>query len=1080
MICIDGVELLDTRGLSADVSVKNDRPRLLFDAQDYELVDLVNEFLSTGRRKNPERLRKLFDRTLHPRGIKELAASQQRRIAYAVIRLLDSLAAGDAQDRILSLRALKDEVLHASRASMPKNTARVLIEIMKQLVRERGSEQHQVELAHDFFAAVSGRPVVIRAQLRRYHLLEMSEDWNQVAFDSHVHDANTKGRKAPTHLIMDAWIKGIRELTVIYYSYMTREAVAELTEAAKIMEIKVRASVEVSAPFRGKLVQFIWEPHGFESDRDFLDFLEEPGPQAFFDEGRKVAALHSGYVLSLLKCFNERHLDDLNERYGLSMPPLSEAGFLEFVDVGQPSVAHLADYIHHTALDHVQGMMPGLRARYRDGAEAERRELEAQVDRLNGLSPELIAEEYLSWARNPELPDPKKPPAGDEVPRLLRLPPKELLECLNRLRPGARITLNPSNLSHVDVLEILYDTQGIVTHLEIFNLKDYRRRKNPHIAKIAKLRRTLNTASRIALKHLIQEMIRDVEAGDEPDREARLDKLRTILRDFSPMLGHYAASPLRSRIGSDSIGRSRTLFGMGLAVRSTLLARARREFDRRPGTRETIPVKTQALMTTTWMPRHSHLGALDLMYRGLRRVPVLGELGYTRQDSYVVPPNVTRMVSEPGEQGDIITLGGTDEHPSNGLSLRGRGGSSAGGHRLSWHDLNTTLKSALKVLIGFIPAFLTFYLTTDWWVLAWFGALIWFAITGVRNIGQSIIGGGLFHRSHLLRWNDLVSWERISDSLLFTGFSVPLLDWLVKGLLLDQWLGVNTTTAPLTLYTVMSLANGVYLFSHNTFRGLPRAAAIGNLFRSILLIPLAFALNVAIFEALTASGMAAAEANALLQSWAAVIAKFASDAVAGLIEGTADRNANLRIRDADYKAKLAMLLDAHGRLEVLFPEQDVLEMLKAPKEFIRIRGEEVQDLLRQQVVNALDLMYFWMYQPQARVMFERHLQAVTAEERAIILRTQRLLERQRPISEMFLDGLVGKNFSPPLAFYLDKSPSYLRDMQKIAAAIGVTPRRRPRLRREAAGWSAEAGESAPPPPPIAPGSPAGQNGRAPV
>jgi hypothetical protein len=1061
--------------LSTEVSVTNDRPRLLFDSQDYELVELVNEFLSTGRRKNPERLRKLFDHTLHPRGIKELAASPQRRIAYAVIRLLDSLAAGDAQNRILSLQALKDEVLHASRASMPKNTARVLIEIMKQLVRERGRMWHQVELAHDFFAAVSGRPVVIREQLRRCHLLEMSEDWNQVAFDSHVHDANTKGRKAPTHLIMDAWIKGIRELTVIYYSYMTREAVAELTEAAKIMEIKVRACVEVSAPFRGKLVQFIWEPHGFESDRDFLDFLEEPGPQAFFDEGRKVAALHGGYVLALLKCFNERHLQNLNERYGLTMAPLSEEGFLEFVDVGQPSVAHLADYIHHTALDHVQAQMGELRARCREGTAAERRELQERIDRLNGLAPELIAEEHLSWAKNPGLPDPKKPPVGVDVPRLLRLPPKELLECLNTLRPGARITLNPSNLSHLDVLEILYDTQGIITHLEIFNLKDYRRHKNPHIAQIAKLRRTLNDASTIAFKHLVQEMIREIENGDALDRQDRLEKFRAILRGFPALLSHYAHSPLRSRIGSDSIGRSRTLFGMGLAVRSTLPSRARREFDRRPGTQETIPVKTQALMTTTWIPRHSHLVPLDLLYRGLRHAPLVGELGYTRQDSYIVPPNVTRM----GEPGDIITLGGIEEHPSNGLSLSERGARPSGSPPPSWHNLNTTLKSALKVFIGFIPAFLTFYLTKDWWVLAWFGALIWFAITGVRNVGQAIIGGGLLHRSHLLRWNDLVSWERISDSLLFTGFSVPLLDWLVKGVLLDHGLGVTTATAPLALYSVMALANGAYLFSHNTFRGLPRAAAIGNLFRSILSIPIAFAINAALLEAMTASGMATEEANALLQNWAAVIGKFASDMVAGVIEGTADRNANLRIRDADYKAKLAMLLDAHGQLEILFPEQDVLEMLKSPKEFIRAHGEEVRDVLRQQVVNALDLMYFWMYQPQARVMFERHLQGVTAEEREIILQTQRLLERQRPISEMFLDSLVGKNFSPPLAFYLDKSPSYLKDIQKLAAAIGVEPSQKALLRREAAGWSAEAGESAPPPP-IAPGSPTGPKGRAPV
>ncbi len=81
---------------------------------------------------------------------------------------------------------------------------------MKELVRAHGNYQRQLELAHDFRRAASGKPRIIREQLRRYHLLEMPEEWNQVTFDDHVHDANTKGRKSATHLIMDAWIKGIR------------------------------------------------------------------------------------------------------------------------------------------------------------------------------------------------------------------------------------------------------------------------------------------------------------------------------------------------------------------------------------------------------------------------------------------------------------------------------------------------------------------------------------------------------------------------------------------------------------------------------------------------------------------------------------------------------------------------------------------------------------------------------------------------------------------------------------------------------------------------------------------------------
>ncbi|MCP4151222.1 MAG: hypothetical protein GY757_25995, partial [bacterium] len=229
-----------------------------------------------------------------------------------------------------------------------------------------------------------------------------------------------------------------------------------------------------------------------------------------------------------------------------------------------------------------------------------------------------------------------------------------------------------------------------------------------------------------------------------------------------------------------------------------------------------------------------------------------------------------------------------------------------------WRYLNSGLKNGLKVLIGFIPAFATFALTKDWWLLAYFGAFIWFGITGLRNVLQSILGGGGFQRSPLLRWNDYVSWERVSDSLLFTGFSVPLLDYVVKTLVLDQLFGITTATNPNALYTVIALANGLYISGHNTFRGLPKGAIFGNFFRTILSIPIAIGLNAAIGGILTAAGIVGV--YNILQKWAAVISKTASDFVAGIIEGTADRYNNIRIRSRDYTKKLTQLFDIYARL----------------------------------------------------------------------------------------------------------------------------------------------------------------------
>ena len=78
------------------------------------------------------------------------------------------------------------------RSSLPENTARHSPD-HEDLVRAAPHVHIQLPLAHDFYQAVRGTPHVIRSLLRRYHLLEMPEAWNQQAFDHHVHDAHAQG-----------------------------------------------------------------------------------------------------------------------------------------------------------------------------------------------------------------------------------------------------------------------------------------------------------------------------------------------------------------------------------------------------------------------------------------------------------------------------------------------------------------------------------------------------------------------------------------------------------------------------------------------------------------------------------------------------------------------------------------------------------------------------------------------------------------------------------------------------------------------------------------------------------------------
>jgi len=998
-------------------------PRTLFDRRDHELLAIVKEVRHRDRSRRHAKL--VFYPYLHPQGIKEIAESKGLRIAHAVIRLLDSLEGGEADERLSALRSLRDEILSAASGSLPRNTARVLLQIMKELARAQGDHERQLELARDFRMTAAGRPRQVRRQLRQYHLLEMPEAWNQLAFDDHVHDANTKGRKSSTHLIMDAWIKGIRRLRVIYYNYLEPRFAAELIAAAEIMGITLRIGVEFSTRFRDRYTQLIWVPRGFPDAQAFLCFLAEEPVAAFMAEGRKVSRYQQRYVYAALAAYNARHRREIGRRWEIDPPPADVDAFTAFVGTGQASLLHLGEFLHLQLQPLLRQAADLLKGEYRSADGDRRQQIAEKFAAMNALDAESLVETFLKPEANPEIPDPAIPREEEGLPALLRLTPHQLLSHLHGLHSGYRITLNLSNLEVQDVLEILYDTEGLIIRLEIFNLKDHALGRAGHIPAINALQQAINSGNAVAIKRKILDIIERVTLSDGSDKTSRIEKLTAILHDIPSLRAMYGSTPLKGRIGSDSTGRSSRLHGMGLAVLETLTPRARREIRQaRSATREVIPFQMTVHPRLTFVtPAPGHGGGRTLL-EAIGRLPFLGRLGMERRRDWVFEEFSTRMALP----GNIVTLGGVQKGGSNDLRLADASPPQSE-YRVKWRYLNSGLKNALKVIIGFVPAFATFALTKDWWLLAYGGAFIWFGITGLRNILQAVLGGGGISRSPLLRWNDYVSWERITDSLLFTGFSVPLLDYLVKTLALDRGLGINAASDPVSLYALMALSNGIYLASHNAFRGFPRGVILGNIFRSVLSIPIAIVLNAGLAAALGAAGVAAAAME--LQKWAAVISKTASDLVAGLIEGTADRYANIRARMRGYQNKFSQLLDAYAELELLHPDMRVMALLEEPEKLSRSQNAEARDLLKIVIINALDLLYFWMYQPRARSALKTLLAGLSAEERQILLQSQRVLRQFKEISQLFVDGIVGKNFSRALSFYLNHYEAYLAAMEEM-------------------------------------------------
>ena len=105
---------------------------------------------------------------------------------------------------------------------------------------------------------------------------------------------------------------------------------------------------------------------------------------------------------------------------------------------------------------------------------------------------------------------------------------------------------------------------------------------------------------------------------------------------------------------------------------------------------------------------------------------------------------------------------------------------------------------------------------------------------------------------------------------------------------------------------------------------------------------------------------------------------------------------------------------------------------KSPAAIAAKTNAEARDLEKIIMVHVLDMLYFWMYQPRARTALMRLLDTISEEERQVLVTSQFALDRNREISQMFIDGVLGKDFARALSFYLSRSPEYLEVMKRLS------------------------------------------------
>lgn len=988
---------------------------VLFDQRDFELVQMVNAFAdrdpASDRWKRRARIL-----NFHPNGLRELTSRKAFRVAQAVMGLLDTRPTSTPEERLEALRILRAEACSSARSPLRLNTARVLIQLMKELLRARDHVSSQLCLAHDFHKAASGRPRIVRSLLRRLNLLEMPEAWNQRAFDYHVRDSHSSGRKSPTHLIMDAWLKGIRTLKVIYENYAPPAAAQELMDAADVMEVTVRIGIRFHRPFRGRLVTLVWTPRGFSGPKGFREFLEKPAMQALISAGKAVEACERARFARLIDLYNRDYRLAVNSRFGLDVAELDPSEFDSLVGEAQPSWAHLADCIHRRTVAAMRARLKNAETPAAAIGTEDCAHMTEPFEAMERFSPATVLEEWLNEALAAS--ETGKVEAADEDPAAL-------LKRLAGIATDYRASLDTRDIEPSRVLQLLHLCEGRLTHLELFSLQTYRPEHLPQLSAMNDLREVVNSGSPSRLKRLVSRLLECLP----PETEEDADCLQALLRAMPAFLAHYRGRPLSTFISSNSSGRSDWggQHGMGFAIIETLPVREQRACFR-GGQRRLLPLRYGLIERVRReaghaVERSAHLARVAplawIAYWWLR----LADVFRPARRGWVAPLESLAITS----RGNVVPLGGFGVFAGNNLGLNGN--TPCRSIESRWRYVNTVLVNSGLILAGFVAAFLAFQYTQEGF-LAYWGAPLWFAVTGSRNILQAVIAGGGLRRYSALTWKDYVSWSRLSESLFYTGFSVPLLEIGVRYLLLQEGLGLTAADSPLAVFLTLATVNGTYLMSHNLFRGLPSAAAYTNLGRSIAAVPVAMAYNYGLFLLLHFLGVG--DVAAILVATTSLVAKTASDTVAAVLEGYFDRRATRRLRTRDVRNVLSRLAACHASLEYLFPSESGPEVLGHPERLIGSDNPQIRQLAEEIAIHCLDLMYFHFYQPLSAQTFIQLSKHMTSDDREFILLAQKLVGQEEYVTRLFVDGIFGVNFGPALAFYLGQFRTYADFIRKTA------------------------------------------------
>ena len=756
----------------------------------------------------------------HPRGFIKEFKKRRTTIVETYLRITKILDSASFDQRIRALKLLSEHITYSRSIKMPLNAARVQLAIMKEVVKNRDNKRIQLELMRDFTVTSFGHPRSIRKYLNKFNIIEVPETGEELrdlkmGWDFHVHDNTSYGLKSPIQLIIDAFIKGISELTIAYNNLDHEEAVKEVLEAGKILGIKVNIALEFSAMTNENRFHYMYILPNFASKKEkfkkflkhqteaFKEFLQE------LDENEKKRVKN---IKSLIFNFNENYLPKINEGYSHDsiyyLHPISLSNAVKSAGYKIYSRRQLGEYLYPqlkkvyekralqiTALMLKAKKSPSLFTL--EELQNIKTRFKAIRSEYMDLDPEKIRIEYFL--------EDESIIAESAVSKI-----EEIFE--QAKKSGGKIKLiSPLEHGLQAAIDLIIANHKMIAVTEIYNMYDTIITKESEFV-------------------IFTEFIKLINEGKENNVIKFLKENKFVYnqKKLFKAIDYIRHSKLLPSVGSDAAGRSTLTPGMGFILKSRLHKYQRNFFAKN---------------------HHKLPGEISLLMFKMAKIPKSSLKAKDKPEILCLGKQIS---------GQINMLG--DENIQKPIHILN-----------AWEYLNPGIKNFIFILIGFIPAYL---------ILGPIYALLWFAITGSRNIFVDLVSGNGINPNE---WHESdINWSNLAQSLLFTGFSVPILGF-VKTKFDVVWSGAQDGTwYEIGKFFFINIANGTYLATHNYFRGFDKQTVRANFFRSILAWPL--------------SVVFAPIGNALMIP-SIVQAKFWSDFIASIIEGSAKYKAIIKIKD---------------------------------------------------------------------------------------------------------------------------------------------------------------------------------------